>query len=297
MKSFIIIVLGLFFLSSCVNTKKFGVVRIPKGQHVFVKEKIQYPANNGESLRDCYKIMEVKLLKPAFGKKEINKSNDIQISDFITKPSLDTVEIKDSCLIILSATEKDASYFFPYRKEADFVEVKDVSTKNVSLIYKLGQQFKFRESRPIFQAVSIPFKIRPAIDSIDYKVSTGVNLGFAFGFQTTWNKYRKIYVADNNGNKNEYKSVNYQQKKYSITPALILGVTPVELNKKNTENQITEDRTVFGANIGIMGVVGINQFNIGVASGVDFGFGEDAKDWIYQGQPWVGFVLALDFVK
>ena len=44
-------------------------------------------------------------------------------------------------------------------------------------------------------------------------------------------------------------------------------------------------------------MVGYNEFNLGIAFGVDKVFGTQEKNWMYNGKMWMGFVFAIDLVK
>ena len=45
---------------------------------------------------------------------------------------------------------------------------------------------------------------------------------------------------------------------------------------------------------GIAGLVGLNNFTVGLALGWDHLLDQNRKDWIYQQKPWLGFVFGLN---
>lgn len=255
--TFLIIV--LIMMSSCVNTKKLGTAWVYKNQNVYKNfdDTSIHPSSD--------KLVTSKTKKGA--KAIIEEKEDHIKINFLETPSLKS-----------DTTKYDKAgrtyYYYPELKN-------ELSTSKL----------KYMEMSSVFQAISTPFKIRGKVnDSIPYQVSKSVNLGLAYGWKFTHKAYNNYYSTDGTFLKKRTNSV-------SFVPAFFVGPTTVDLKPSNTNGKIDNERTVLGLNTGFMFVVGVNKLNLGVSGGWDFGFGSDAKNWIYQGEPWVGFVIGIDFIK
>ncbi len=155
---------------------------------------------------------------------------------------------------------------------------------------KMAKSFWYSNNNTVFQTLTIPFKIRGAEGDEPSKVSTGVNVGVAFGYQWNLNRVSPIY------DENLKKMVGYDQQKLSFSLSPFAGLTTVSLKPGNTNMAIEKDRTVLGFSFGGAGVLTFNRVNLGLALGVDYGL-SNSKDWIYQGELWTGIVVGLDIIK
>lgn len=168
--------------------------------------------------------------------------------------------------------------------------------KGVSNISEAGLEFsksitlKYSDHKPTFQTLTIPFKLRGETSGLASTVSTGVNVGLAYGYQWNYISVEPIY------SNTDFKMKGYDKKKTSFTAAPFLGLTTIALTPKNTEETIESDKTVMGISFGGTSVFSFNKLNLGLAIGLDYGF-SDSKNWVYQGKPWVGIVFGLDIIK
>jgi hypothetical protein len=243
-----------------VNTKKFGTAYIYKNQKVYKN------FDDNSTNPPTTKLVELELKIGTEAKIE-EKDNHLKIT-FVG----DTV-IFNSKTSNYNRPGKTYLYFPTENSKLDTISL------------------KYLEIQSVFQGITIPFKIRPSLnDATPYQVSKAVNLGLAYGLQFTHKSYRNYYSKKG-------LFLNKRTNSISITPALFCGPTTVDLKASNTNNSVLVDKSVLGINSGVLLVVGVNKFNIGAAIGYDFGLGSESKDWIYQGKPWIGFVLAIDFIK
>lgn len=152
---------------------------------------------------------------------------------------------------------------------------------------------KYFDLKPVLQTLSTPIKIRPKLkdpalkDSFPSQVSTGVNLGIAFGWKFSLNYYQpKVNLFGLKGNK------------VSFTPGFFYGVGATSLSKSNTRNPtISIDRSALSHTIGGFGMFGFNSINLGYSFGWDFATGAGSSTWLYQGRIWHGVALSLDLIK
>jgi hypothetical protein len=270
MKKYLIIIASItLLLSSCVNTKKIGNYWVYKNQNLY---------RNYDTLVTQSHIKVFNIDKGLSAKIE-DKDGELTISDF---DKYRLREIKDT--MIQDADGSKKYYHYP-----SILTQKDTLSFRKSFL-KDNPSFRYLEISPIFQASTIPFKYRPKRDSLNGNVSTSGNLGFVYGLKFSNHKFRNIYNSDG-------KRFNTFKTSISITPGFFVGPTTVDLTAKNTENKIKEDITVLGINSGFLLVFGVNKFNIGGAIGFDHALGNSGSNWIYNGRPWYGFVLSLDFIE
>jgi len=170
-------------------------------------------------------------------------------------------------------------------------------TKENPLIDKLNftstEAIRYSDNKCVFQTFTIPIKMRSKKGDIPSNVSTNFNAGIAYGYQWNLKKLKPIYNKNDTG---KVTMAGYDQKTLSFALSPFAGLTPVSLDASNTNNTITDDRTVLGVSFGGTGVFTFNRFNIGLALGFDYGL-NSSKDWIYQGELWTGIVLGLDLIK
>lgn len=246
-------------LTSCVNTKKLGTVIVYSEQDIY---KNYY---DGDSIPPISKLIT-----------GTTKNTKAQIKEENNHLKIKLIEEEKTCFKESDTVDyKKAGYDYYYYPKLE-------DTLNT-------WKFKYLEISPVFQAISTPFKVRFSTDSIPYQVSTSVNLGLSYGWKFTHKSYRNHY--------HNSTFLNKRTNSISFTPAIFCGPSTIDLNSKNTKGEVINDRTVLGMSTGILLVAGVDKFNIGMTGGVDIGFGGDAKDWIYQGKPWVGFVIGIDFIK
>jgi len=257
MKNSIKIIVGIltvFMFTSCYNTKRSSKVWIPKGQDLFLKTSGQPVVTDSIHLKGGAQAT----IK--------DQTGHLQVT-FRTTPDSDTT--KDI------AGDNHANQFYAHFPKQG---------------YAGSKSFKYIEQAPVFQAVSVPFKVRPrANDSIPYEVSTSANVGFAFGWEFTHKWYSNIYEGGS--------GLKSRTRQFSYAPSVFFGPTTVALKNGNTNNLIGKDRTILGLNAGAMMVFGVSRFDVGLAAGFDWGLGKPSKNWIYQGKPWFGLVVGFEFIK
>lgn len=149
---------------------------------------------------------------------------------------------------------------------------------------------RYTEKQFVFQALTIPFKIRPPLseyrDTFPTQIETGVNIGFAGGYKF---KY-KLYSApkDIMGN---------NTKEFSFTPGIFFGLGATDIKPENTRPQLEFARKALVVTPGIFVMLGYNRINLGYTIAWDIATGTNSSDWVYQRKLWHGFILALDIIK
>jgi hypothetical protein len=188
-------------------------------------------------------------------------------------------ELKSDTLTMNQKPVYPKGFFFPY--------LDTVSNSNVRFVE--SKKLKYMETSPVFQAITIPLKVRFSKGNLPYNASGSINIGFAMGWKFTHSVYKNYHHRETN------LFLNSKKNSFSFTPGLFFGPTIIELDIENSN--LINDRDVLGLTSGGMIVFGINRFNIGVALGVDCVIGNQNKSWVYNGVPWIGATIALDFIK
>ena len=238
------------------------------------------------------------LKKGASGFIEI-KDNKIQIDLIDTSTKPDT--IYTGMNLNLSDSER---YNLPYEFEHGglFEKLRNANlnppftttyleSKDFENGFFIGEKFKYSQTSENFQTITIPFKLRPGIDTFSYQLTTGVNVGFSYVFKKIKKTYEPVSI-----NKTS-RLIGYRENEFEYGFAPFIGLTTVGLKGSNTRGAVATDKTVFGTSLGILLSGGINKFDVGIAFGIDHAFGKNSGDWIYQDKPWFGLVLGIDLVK
>lgn len=204
----------------------------------------------------------------------------------------------DSTILILHSKEDAVSYHAKIDQLKSKYFIPDVITpltleSEVNKQYQGNVVVKYFDSKPVLQTLSIPIKIRPKLntpalkDSFPGQVSTGVNLGMAFGWKLSLNYYKP-----------KPNFMGLKITSVSLTPGVFYGLGATSLTKDNTRNPVIEfGRSALTHSLGGFAMFGFNNINIGYAIGWDFVTGPNKSAWLYQGKVWHGIAISLDLIK
>lgn len=124
--------------------------------------------------------------------------------------------------------------------------------------------------------LTVPFKLRPKIDTTEFTMSTDVSLGPYIGITKRLSR----------------------RKDYFITIPLNLGLSYININENTTSNLPSESKV--GVVPGVSWSTGIvfelNKVNFGIIAGKDYASGV-GKDWIYQDKLWFSFAIGYNFLN
>jgi hypothetical protein len=154
--------------------------------------------------------------------------------------------------------------------------VSGLSADDNPLFYlKLGsiqERFAYTYEGVEFGYLGLPLKIRPKIDTFATSFATDVGVGTYIGYQ--------------------FGRVEYAQKqfnRYSLTVGVFAAPSVVSLNGGNLRTSATNTAfTALGLSAGGGCIFSINAYEFGLVSGVDWLDGANAKNWVFNGQPWFG---------
>lgn len=124
--------------------------------------------------------------------------------------------------------------------------------------------------------LTIPFKIRPYQDSLNFKMTTDVTIGPYIGIT---------------------KRISKRSNNYLTIPAT-LGLSFINISSGNTINQNpNSDIDVIPGFTWSSGlIIQFNKFSIGYVFGQDYASGV-GNDWVYQGKMWHSFAIGYSFLK
>ncbi len=154
------------------------------------------------------------------------------------------------------------------------------------------KKFRYFDTKPVLQTLTVPIKIRPALNKAEYldsfpsQVEANVNVGVAFG----WKLQHNVYAVK--------KGIFGQTtNRFSLVPGIYLGIGATDLKAVNTRPKIQIERKAAVVNLGAFFMIGINSINIGYAGGMDVATGPGSSDWVYNKKWWHGFAFSIDLIK
>jgi len=294
MKKIIIYTITLIFLSSCSTSESLKLVNVSKGNQLIKAGK--KPPKDGDDLQQYY-VVVYDIIKP--------KTATITSDDNKLKINLVDNNIKGDTILLPTKYNGtfiiQEKYQIPYNFEYSNL-ISNLRTdklfssdyNNIELYknsYWIDKKFKYTETKAKWQAVTIPFKVRFETDEKPYNLSTSVNVGFTISWKKIYHSYRPISESK------DTKPFANKTSQFELGLAPFLGITAIDLEASNTNDIVENDRKIFGLSFGIFGMIGIDDFDIGVGIGIDHGFSNQSSDWIYQNKPWIGLILGIDLIK
>ncbi len=124
--------------------------------------------------------------------------------------------------------------------------------------------------------LTIPFKLRPSQDSLNFKMTTDVTIGSYFGITKRMSK----------------KSNNY----FIIPATLGLSFINITSNATTTQNKNNDVDVIPGFSWSSGLILQFNKFSIGYVFGQDYATGL-GNNWAYQGKMWHSFAIGYSFLK
>jgi hypothetical protein len=134
---------------------------------------------------------------------------------------------------------------------------------------------KWRHSTKLASGfMTVPFKLRPVQDSVNFNMTTDITLGAYIGVK---------------------KRISRQGNNFIVIPAT-LGLSYINVGNSETSNVNTENNSsvVPGWTWSTGLVLDLNGFNIGVVLGQDYASGV-GQDWIYNKKMWYSFSIGYSF--
>lgn len=187
--------------------------------------------------------------------------------------------------------ENDVLTVFPLHKNESKNFAVD-TLQNKKLIF-VQETEKTQVDTPLFiqnsfdvDFLTIPFKYRPSQKDLPKQFNTNLNGEVYFGYRTDMYKLK-------------YKSTPFNKfvrktNHYAFSFGLFTGFGGTTMNPSVTQEKITKEYDGLVWSKGIAGIIGINNFTIGLALGYDNLLDQNKQYWIYQQKSWYGLAFGLN---
>lgn len=144
----------------------------------------------------------------------------------------------------------------------------------------------FRQGSFDIDFITIPFKFRPVQADLPRQLNANLNGAVYLGYRND------IYqLAFNRSPVRKYQRITQH---YGMSYGLFTGLGGTAMNQWVTNNMVSSEYDGVVWTKGIAGIVGVNNFTIGLALGFDNLLDQNKKFWIYQKKPWLGLAFGLN---
>lgn len=134
--------------------------------------------------------------------------------------------------------------------------------------------------------LTIPFKLRFEEKDVPTQLNTNLNGAVYLGFR------RDVYKIEYNTTPLKSALRNTIHFGYSI--GLFMGFGNTFMSPTNTNNMLQQEYDGIVLSKGVAGIVGINNFTVGLTLGFDNLLDRNKSIWIYEGKPWLGLAFGLN---
>ncbi|HEX6983144.1 MAG TPA: hypothetical protein VF181_10320 [Balneolaceae bacterium] len=109
-------------------------------------------------------------------------------------------------------------------------------------------------------------------------ISTGVTAGLYAGYFLGWTNYVKLPAEE-----------DYRVYNHGVSFNVFFGINKLELTDVNSLNTNSFRGSIASSSIGLSVGWHYKLFTLFLASGFDIPLSDQADDWVFKGQPWLGF--------
>ena len=144
----------------------------------------------------------------------------------------------------------------------------------------------FRQGSFDIDFITIPFKFRPVQAGLPRQLNGNLNGAVYLGYRND------IYqLAFNKSPVRKYQRVTQH---YGMSYGLFTGLGGTAMNQWVTNNKVAAEYDGVVWTKGVAGIVGINNFTLGLALGFDNLLDQNRKFWVYQKKLWLGLAFGLN---
>ncbi|WP_395046714.1 hypothetical protein [Flavobacterium sp.] len=186
---------------------------------------------------------------------------------------------------------EDVIEVYPISKDQNNIFIVDTIANKKQIFSKantsnLQKTMLFSQNSFDIDFLTIPFKYRSSQKDLPKQFTTNLNGEIYLGYRTDF--YNLRYKG------NPLKKFERKITHYGFSFGLFTGFGATAMNPSVTQEQIAKeyDGTVWSK--GIAGIIGIDNFTIGLAYGFDDLMDSNKKHWIYQQKPWFGLAFGLN---
>ncbi|PRY15579.1 hypothetical protein CLV24_102201 [Pontibacter ummariensis] len=190
--------------------------------------------------------------------------------------------------------KEDSVVVYPFNKQRDaLTERLDTAhrvvlhtTEEVEQVK--GERYAYTFSKWSFDidVLTIPFKFRPGEEGFPQQLTTTFQGAVYVGGRKDifLLKYKPTPVPD------YHKSFNH----FGYSVGWFTGIGATTMNEFVTRGAVPYEYEGMVLLNGVAGIVGLNNFTLGLAIGIDHLFDQNREHWIYQHEPWVGLAFGLN---
>jgi hypothetical protein len=146
--------------------------------------------------------------------------------------------------------------------------------------------FVFQKSTFDLDVLAIPAKYRVSLSGMPAQLNSEINAALYFGKR---NDYFQVNFEKSPTNRFKRKIDHYG---FSIGGFVGLGNSVI--NSDVSQGLIPYEYQGITFSKGVAGIIGINNFTLGMAYGFDNLLDNNSSQWIYNQKPWVGLALGLN---
>lgn len=143
----------------------------------------------------------------------------------------------------------------------------------------------FRKQSLDIDITAVPLKFRPAVYGLPHQLTTDVNVALYAGWR--FDRYTLDSRTDALGKRHHRIS----QLGYDFGVFAGPGATPI--NAATTNNRTNSEYSGMIMQTGVAGFLESNVASFGLAVGFDHLMNRDRGIWIFNRQPWVGFIVGI----
>ncbi|MBS1549544.1 MAG: hypothetical protein JSS94_06750 [Bacteroidetes bacterium] len=134
--------------------------------------------------------------------------------------------------------------------------------------------------------ITIPLKFRLGQKEVPAQLNANLNGALYLGYRT--DRYTINYQQ--NPLKMAFRKTNH----FGYSMGFFTGFGNTLMSPTNTNNQLQQEYDGIVWSKGIAGIVGINNFTVGISFGFDHLLDQNKNIWIYEGKPWLGLAFGLN---
>lgn len=186
--------------------------------------------------------------------------------------------------------EEEDIHVYPVRKNTTGYVVDTALQKQVVFGETINDHndayFSFRQNSFDIDFLTLPFKYRFRIGDMPRQFTSTLSGGLYLGYRTD------VYVLHYPSNLLGKSSRHITHTGFSFGAFSGLGGTAMSPWVTNDVVQIEYEGMIWSN--GVAGIIGFNNFTVGLALGMDHLLDPNRKAWIYQQKPWIGVVFGLN---
>lgn len=224
----------------------------------------------------------------ATGCSTLQESSKYQFSEGFYRVRLNDASTKR--MYVDYQEEEDSLTIYPLRPSAQGLVPDTLRGVKIDIASEREEplDIHYTFSQPSFDVdvLTIPLKYRPGTAGFPKQLNTSVQAAIYLGLRNDY--YRMGYTKTPLGN---YKR---HFNHFGFSMGLFTGLGSSFINESVTKGLVEYEYDGVVLVNGVAGIIGINNFTLGLAVGVDHLMDQNREMWIYQRKPWVGLAFGLN---